>query len=329
MSVQISSVLIIEAAFCFGLTAAWYNFLIIENIQLALYIIIILFNSFLVLSFIISRSKITQSIRTRYSRVKEKSAFINNIVTDLKLDQEIIEKTTDGLRIRKLSNHKLYSNFNQIKIVYDDAHKAYRLAMHLRNNIALSLDVKRRDRIYSQKKSEFSVPILDNVYILDSSTPEIWQNLFKINHLKENLLMLRPHLEYLSLKGNTIEVLIKPDKKSSKTITKLLDWILSLDPSMRTLSEDSDISRAELLLCYNCQETFDPLEEVCNKCQSPRPRCIICFQELKPAEDEDVVILPCCKIYAHKKHMISWLKQKTSCPNCHLDLGKWLNQLII
>jgi len=62
-------------------------------------------------------------------------------------------------------------------------------------------------------------------------------------------------------------------------------------------------------------------KEVCDDCNSPRPRCIICYQDLKPSEEENVVILPCCQIYAHREHIKVWLRKKPSCPNCHADLS--------
>ncbi|MHA2358275.1 MAG: RING finger domain-containing protein [Candidatus Heimdallarchaeaceae archaeon] len=85
----------------------------------------------------------------------------------------------------------------------------------------------------------------------------------------------------------------------------------------------------EKLECYGCKDIFDPLEDTCNVCGAPRPRCLICYADLKPSEQEEVVELPCCGIFAHKEHIISWLSQESICPNCHIDLSSWLTKLKI
>ena len=56
--VKILFALIIESAFCFGLTGAWYNFWMINNKQLALYIIAVIVNSLFVLAFIADKYRI-------------------------------------------------------------------------------------------------------------------------------------------------------------------------------------------------------------------------------------------------------------------------------
>ncbi|MHA1347354.1 MAG: RING finger domain-containing protein [Candidatus Heimdallarchaeaceae archaeon] len=54
---------------------------------------------------------------------------------------------------------------------------------------------------------------------------------------------------------------------------------------------------------------------------------MICFQDLKPSSENEVVMLPCCSIYAHKPHIITWLKENTKCPNCKTNLKYWLEEI--
>ena len=98
---------------------------------------------------------------------------------------------------------------------------------------------------------------------------------------------------------------------------------------LTTLFSGIDEYEVERLECYNCGDPFDVSEEVCDKCNSPRPRCIICHLDLKRTDQEEVVTLPCCDIYSHKNHIISWLKQNPHCPNCHKNLSHWLNKVLM
>ena len=102
--------------------------------------------------------------------------------------------------------------------------------------------------------------------------------------------------------------------------------MMELNPSLELVAQSFESADADVLLCYNCQDPFDPLEEKCNKCSAQRPRCIVCFQDLKPEEENDVVQLPCCEIYAHFDHIMIWLNKKPICPNCHKSLSVWMNQ---
>ena len=77
------------------------------------------------------------------------------------------------------------------------------------------------------------------------------------------------------------------------------------------------------LRCYSCNDIFDLTEEVCNNCGASRPKCVICYQDIRIEEKGDLIQLPCCNVYVHEKHIITWLKQNKKCPNCRKNLMKW------
>lgn len=330
-------VLILQAAYCFGLIAAWYNFFLITYPILAAYILVVIITSlvFLIYIYIWVKNYLKYS-KERSGDIVRTSPLISSKKNSKDLpDFDFILKTLGFMREDISSEYKqsiifnvpetnkYYEVISQLKIDYIDYLKALQLTMKLQSDSLLSLVIRRRDSAFGHLKDELIIPRLANVYVLSSPTPEVWVNLFNDTLFKENLLLLRPYLEQFSLKGQYVEVIIY----SEKAIAKVLDWVFDLNPSMERLSGTIKVSQAEAMLCYNCQDPFDPLEDVCTKCGSPRPRCIVCFQDLKPEIDTDVVILPCCKIYAHKEHMIVWLRKKPSCPNCHADLSRWINKI--
>ncbi len=333
-------VIILQAAFCFGLLLSWSNFFSIGRIEVLVFSLTTIFPSsffiFYLISWIRYRRKdvVTSDLdviikKTSWLESKKKIEteydFESKILIPGLTSENIIDQDKLSITYEVPSKHRYYDVFTKLKIDYIDYLKALRLTMKLKSDSLLSLSIKRRDTAFSHLKEELVIPRLSNVYVLDSSTPEVWGNLFNDTLFRQSLLMLRPHLDQFSLKGEYVEVVIY----SEKAILKVLDWVMDLNPSMEKLTGELEVTRAEKMLCYSCQDPFDPFEEICGKCGSPRPRCIICFQDLKPEVDIDVVILPCCKIYAHKDHMTLWFTRKTNCPNCHADLSRWANEIRI
>ena len=322
--------------FCLGLFFAWSNLPYIDPFKLSVYIIFATIPSVFFIVYIAFWIKNRKTvILEKYKMDVKKKSWIDSMKdseSDFNFNaiQEIpgltvVKKQKHDIVYDVPSSNKYHEVISRLRIEYLDYLKALKLIIRLKSDSLVSLEIQRRDSVFAKQEDELIIPRLSNAYVLNSSTPEVWTSLSNDTIFIEDLLLLRPHLEHFSLKGQFIEVILY----SEKAITKVLDWILELNPSMEKLAESIKATKAEKILCYNCQEPFDLLEETCSNCGSPRPKCIICFQDLKPEVDTDVIILPCCKIYAHKDHIMMWLLRKSNCPNCHHDLSRWANEIRI
>ncbi|MCE7741870.1 MAG: E3 ubiquitin protein ligase [Candidatus Heimdallarchaeota archaeon] len=330
---ELIGVILLEGAYIFGLFMAWHGVSLLTTSNFVLFVIIAIFSNSLFVVYLVLW------INHRLSKRLETIETINRVATVVKKKKKKIEydKITEllgfssdvsfneiegGYTFIVPEDHIYADFFERIKVVYDEVFKGISIVLKLKSDSLLSLDIRKRDSIFSNQRKEFSISPLSNVYSLNSQTPEIWENLLSDPIFQQNLLLLRPYFEHFSLKGEYVEALVYSDT----TIVKLIDWVMEMNPSMELMSKIIDASDADILLCYNCQDPFDPLEETCTNCGSARPRCIICFQDLKPEEEDDVVMLPCCEIYAHRDHIMTWLRKKSICPNCHSSLTRWMNQ---
>jgi hypothetical protein len=114
------------------------------------------------------------------------------------------------------------------------------------------------------------------------------------------------------------------DENEFTPILKLIAQIAGVVEKQVINYETLEIEELE---CYSCNDPFDSLEQECNKCGAPRPRCTVCLLDLRPSEKDQVITLPCCGVYAHKEHIISWLYENPKCPNCTKDLEYWLTEI--
>ena len=330
---ELIGVVVLQALYVFSLVLVAHSVESYTQIDFILLIIIsILSNSmFLVylgiwfLNYKSRKSASTIKINriAEITEVKNKKINFNQITDLLGFGPNLIYTEVEKGYVFDIPEDHMYADFfERIRVTYDDVYKGISLAIKLKSDSLLSLDIRKRSSIATNQRNEFSFSPLSNVYTLNSNTPEIWETLLSDPVFQQKLLLLRAFFEYFSLKGEYIEAIVYSDA----AVIKLLEWIMELNPSLETVSKSIEASDADILLCYNCQDPFDPLEEQCTKCGSPRPRCIICFQDLKPEEENDVVQLPCCGIYAHRDHIMTWLKKKSICPNCHQSLSRWMNQ---
>ena len=196
----------------------------------------------------------------------------------------------------------------------------------LRKTLPSTLDIRRRESaLMTTFPNEINIPTLSNVYQVFSESPAIWEEVLKDTSSKEQLLALRTYLEYTFIRGDYIEAVVYHDA----AVLRILEFVIYSYSILTSLFSGVEKYEVESIKCYNCGDTFDVTEEVCDKCNSPRPRCIICHLDFKPSEKEEIVSLPCCQIYSHKDHIISWLKQNPHCPNCHKNLSHWLNKVLL
>jgi hypothetical protein len=248
---------------------------------------------------------------------------MSNLISNLNASDYNLERASNGFSFIVPQRHK-YSIFSRIKVIQFSSN-SLKIFGTLNKQFPSYLDILRRDNRTLSDKNEFNIPILSNVYYLFSSTPPIWTEVLKNDQINDYFLSLRAYLDYLYLRNDYVEAVVYSDT----AVIKLLDLSVMLHDSLKSLVSGIEDEEVELLVCYNCQDPFDPTEEICDKCGVPRPRCIICHLDLKPSEKEEVVNTPCCGVYAHKNHIIAWLKQRSSCPNCHASLGHWLNKLLM
>lgn len=249
------------------------------------------------------------------------SINLNKIIENLNASDHNLERASNGFSFIVPQKHK-YSLFSRIKIIQFSAN-SIKVFGTLNKQFPSFLDVLRRDNRMIANKDEFNVPPLSNVYYLFSSTPPLWREVLRDAQINDYFLALRAYLDYFYLRDDYLEAVVYSDT----AVITLLNLSVLLHDSLKSLVSGVGEEEVEMLRCYNCDDPFDPTEEICDKCGVPRPRCIICYLDLKPSEREEVVNTPCCGVYTHKSHIISWLKQKSNCPNCHAQLGHWLNKL--
>ena len=233
---------------------------------------------------------------------------------------ELMDKKINGFEYQ-VPKHHLYSIFSKIKIIRV-TQQSVKIFASLRQPLPSNLDIRLKREIAYGFQSPISIPRLSSVFNIHSGTPDLWEYVLKDEDVKAQLLALRTHLEYILLRGEYVEGMVYYES----AVIGVLNFVGNVHAIlMGTKAAKED--KIEALACYNCEDPFDPLEEECDKCGSTRPRCIVCFLDLKPSEKQDVVKLPCCEIYAHTNHIISWLQQNPNCPNCHENLSHWLSRL--
>ena len=259
-----------------------------------------------------------QRTQTRVSR------DLDQIIKELNItDHKHFERRENGFNYHVPENHQ-YSLFSSIRVVET---KTYlKIFATLRKSLPSTLDIRRRESSrLATFPTEINIPKLSNVYQIFSESPAIWEEVLRNENSKEQLLALRTYIEFAYIRGDYIEAVVY----YNVAVLRMLDFVIYSHTILTTLFSGIDEYEVESLECYNCGDPFDVSEEICDKCGSPRPRCIICHLDLKRSEQEEVVTLPCCQIYSHKNHIIAWLKQNPHCPNCHKNLSHWLNKVLL
>ena len=233
---------------------------------------------------------------------------------------ELLDKKVNGFEYQ-VPKHHVYGIFTKIKIIRV-TQQSVKIFASLRQPLPSNLDIRLRREIVHGFQSRIDIPRLSSVYNIYSGTPELWEYVLKDEDVKAQLLALRTHLEYILIRGEYVEGIVYFES----AVIGVLNFVGNVHAILMG-TKAAKQEKVEALTCYNCEDPFDPLEEECDKCGSARPRCIVCFLDLKPSEKQDVVKLPCCEIYAHTNHIVSWLQQNPNCPNCHENLSHWLSKL--
>ncbi len=259
------------------------------------------------------------------SKNKEKSKDLEWLKRELmENNEENVMHLSMGYQIKIPKGHR-YDLFSAIKFKRE-SRKTIKVVAILTKILPSYLDIRPANTYYGTTKDSFSVIDLNRSFKFYSSAPDMWREIFANYKIKDLLQYNATHIQHFYLRGEYMESLVSYDQAiiSILTLTKLIH------EEMKKLFGVLDSHEIEKLVCFNCKDPFDPMESVCNKCGSSRPRCIVCLLDLHPSDTEqEIVITPCCGVYAHKSHIIAWLKQNPHCPNCHANLSHWLGQMQI
>ncbi len=241
-------------------------------------------------------------------------------------------------QLRKLEFFNVIINKNTIRIEVEEHHKfSIFRRIRIKKNFLGSIDINATlsksfpDRLIIFARgypmyhdlSKFTIGGLEKLYDFYSNDPSFWEVILNNTVSQTCLMNLGLNMKQLYITEDMIETsLVK--KTDFENFAKL---IISLEVKILTSHKVFEETVIEDLVCYSCGNPFDPLEEVCEECGAPRPRCIICYQKLDTLE-KDIVELACCNIYAHKEHLIQWLNTRPKCPNCQKNIQKWFNEFI-
>ncbi len=183
-----------------------------------------------------------------------------------------------------------------------------------KNKLSVAMDIRKPTDVTKE------ITILEGKFSLHSSIPDAAFKILEDKKVKSLLVNITDDIKRLYYEDDQLFALLK----STVNLKDILDLTNLIFHSSYKLEEYAD--RIEELKCYNCGDAFDQAEEFCDKCDAPRPTCIVCLLDLKPQEKEKVMKLPCCGIYAHSEHIEKWLYKNTRCPNCQENLAKLLRK---
>ena len=296
-----------------GLIVIFFAFaLTVAGITLTVFIVILLFAAI----FISRQRSSINKFGASFNRVNFNLKKITILLGDDKESPLIKEKV--GYSFYPIESHK-FAAYSKIRFfVEDDIYLVVRAKW--RESISTIVNLRTKDSFYPEFESEIDIPSLNHVYQIFSSEPETWRTVFEDRALSTRLTLLRSKLSYILIHKEDMEVVIF-NENDFETILELIAQIAGIVKKPEASYETLDI---EELQCYSCGDPFDSLEQECTKCEAPRPRCTVCLLDLRPSEKDLVVELPCCGVYAHKDHIISWLSENPKCPNCTTDLESFL-----
>ncbi|MBY9001172.1 MAG: E3 ubiquitin protein ligase [Candidatus Heimdallarchaeota archaeon] len=281
-----------------------------------------------------SRSKV-QLLKKLESRNIPKSVAVSSKNTSKTkglewIKQQIMGDNENTLRLSMgyqftISEGHKFDLFSRIKII-QESRRTIKVVATLRKVFPSYLDIRPANSSYGWTKDTFSVIDLNRYFKFYSTAPDMWREIFASSRIKDILLQNSAFLSHYYIRGEYLETVVSYDQ----AVISLLTMTQLIHQGLKQLFGVLDKYDVEKLVCYNCKDPFDPLEEICDKCESPRPRCIVCLLDLFPSEiEEEIVTTPCCGVYTHKDHMVIWLQQNPQCPNCHTNLSHWLGQLKI
>jgi hypothetical protein len=187
---------------------------------------------------------------------------------------------------------------------------AYSFEGVLMNEYPFSVSIRKETLTDNEKK-----------FYVFSTQEQISKNI--LNHKEIQSLLLKQSKEIQSITFK--RKFISAQFSSAYELYRILEIVRLVYNEINIVEvEDVEIDK---MYCYQCEDPFEENEEECTTCGAQRPVCKVCLLDLQLIEKEEVVRTPCCEVYSHKDHMISWLHEIPTCPNCKKDLFLWLRSL--
>ncbi|MCE7747876.1 MAG: hypothetical protein GPJ51_05725 [Candidatus Heimdallarchaeota archaeon] len=249
------------------------------------------------------------------------SYFSNNWDLSGKLVEEVDTDRSKHAEAAYIFNieesHKL-SSFSKIRLTVEDG-KYIRIRASWRESIPYSIDIRAKKSNIEWYLLGIEIPVMSELYRIFTQSPNIWKKIFKDNIILERFLDVHKSIVLIFIREEYVELLVLDERVA----IDLVSTVLLIEKAIRSPNLETKAIKVEKLRCYNCMDFIEPTEEYCNKCNSPRPICIICHLDLRIAEKKEIVTLPCCGVYAHRSHLNKWLKIKSQCPNCLADITDW------
>ena len=285
------------------------------------YLLVILIVFSIIVFFIIILFKIGQNLGKEDEKgEKSKRIFLDLIIASLQIQGDtelIINDKGFSFSIKENSKLGIFSNIT----FHTEGDTVIIMKARWRESLPTNVMIRRHNSYYPKFEQEIDIPSLSYRYQIWSPDPEIWTNILEDRILSLKFNKLYRSISYVLINSEDVEMTIYDDT----VFITLVELIALIGEAIINSREVTEVFEVEELRCYSCGDVFDKTEEICTNCGSPRPRCIICFQDLSPSEKDDVVILPCCGVYTHYNHIVAWLKQKPICPTCGQDLESWLD----
>ncbi len=180
-----------------------------------------------------------------------------------------------------------------------------------------------RKRIKSSNVGEIEIVIepLEHIYIITTTSRRLANLLFSNKSIQKRFLDFSKSLEIFALNYKYYNVQVR----DISFIPHIFEIIYEFSKIFQTF--DFTAEDIDYIKCYNCGEKLEAQDTTCPKCNTPRSTCMICLLPLNPHEKKNVVETPCCKVYAHKEHIMAWISRTHTCPNCQHNLGYWLREL--
>lgn len=249
------------------------------------------------------------------------SYFSNNWDLSGKLVEEVYtdryEHTEEAYIFNIEESHKL-SSFSKIRLTVEDG-KYIRIRASWRESIPYSIDIRAKRSNIEWYLLGIEIPVMSEVYRIFTKSPNIWKKIFKDNIILDQFLDVHKSTVLIFIREEYVELLVLDERVA----IDLILTVLRIEEAVRSPTLEIKATKVEKLRCYNCRDLIDPTEEYCDKCNSPRPICIVCHLDLRISEMKEIVTLPCCGVYAHRSHLNKWLKIKSQCPNCLADISDW------
>ncbi len=249
------------------------------------------------------------------------SYFSNNWDLSGKLVEEVYtdryEHTEEAYIFNIEESHKL-SSFSKIRLSVEDG-RYIRIRASWRESIPYSIDIRAKRSNIEWYLLGIEIPVMSEVYRIFTKSPNIWKKIFKDNIILDQFLDVHKSTVLIFIREEYVELLVLDERVA----IDLILTVLRIEEAVRSPTLEIKATKVEKLRCYNCRDLIDPTEEYCDKCNSPRPICIVCHLDLRISEMKEIVTLPCCGVYAHRSHLNKWLKIKSQCPNCLADISDW------